>query len=166
MCLDEVIFPVALSALSLCCHVQNTRPLPTAVHGRDTKQALGLALRQRGVFGSICGRKMDSDVLTCRVCSSLGLPDLGLHERVCVYLWEIPILLSAGPGVWRSSEEVKGFSALFFCLSWNCSYFLDLSVSWMQIRWGSDHWKLQSSHLFLLTSGLFPLFCGTDKLKQ
>lgn len=98
MCLGAVIFPVALSAFSPCCHVQNTHLLSTVVHGRDTKQGLGLALRLRDVFGSISGRKMDSDVLTWHVCSSLGLPKLGLHEPVCMYLWETPILLSADPG--------------------------------------------------------------------
>lgn len=64
VCLDEVIFPVALSAFSPCCHVQNTNLLPTVMHGRGTKQGLGLALRLRGVFGSISGRKVDSYVLT------------------------------------------------------------------------------------------------------
>lgn len=64
MSLDEVIFPVALSAFSPCCHVLNTHLLSTVMHGRDTKQGLGSALRLRGVFGSISGRKMDSDVLT------------------------------------------------------------------------------------------------------
>ena len=50
-------------------------------------RALGLALKLRGVlYSSISGRKMDSDVLTLLVCSFLGLPDLGLHERVCIYM--------------------------------------------------------------------------------
>lgn len=50
-------------------------------------RALGLALKLRGVLNSsISGKKMDSDVLTWLVCSSLGLPDLGLHERVCIYM--------------------------------------------------------------------------------
>lgn len=64
MCLGEVIFPVALSAFLPCCHVQNTHLLSTVMHGRDTKQGLGLALRLRAMFGSTSGRKMDSDVLT------------------------------------------------------------------------------------------------------
>lgn len=89
MCLDEVIFPVALSAFSPCCHVQNILLLSTVLHGRDTKQGLGLALGLRGVFGSVSGRRMDSDVLTC-VCSSLGLPELGLQEPVCCTCERLP----------------------------------------------------------------------------
>lgn len=100
---------------------KNTHLLSTVMHGRDTKQGLGLALRLRGVFGSISGRKMDSEVLTGRVCSSLGLPELGLHERVCVYLWEIPILLPAHPG-----ESDALLPVLLSCNSANLSEWLGI----------------------------------------
>lgn len=48
MCLDEIIFLIALSVLTPCCCLQNIPLLSTIMHGRDAKQGFGFSPQIEG----------------------------------------------------------------------------------------------------------------------